>query len=360
MQTKVVYALVSSVDDYYLEQAYVSMYSLKRHMPEMPIYLVTDDLTQASFIGIRKNGLQFVEDVITIPLDASFTQQQRSRLIKTSIRQYVTGDYIYIDCDTIICRPLPSLESIYSDIAACLDSHCLDYHDNPYRWLGLSHGRSLDWPIDKESIYFNGGVMFAKDTPIAHEFYSLWQQNLLDGFSKGVLMDQPGLAKTNYQMGHIIGILDDIWNCELKHGIRYLKDAIIVHYLTTNTSPDGGSQVFLLNESRIFDEIKKTGTIPSVIDDIIDDPFKGLSSLTHIFAGKDIYYFQTPAYKLVSTSKTNYKESLTSPNPNQDFLQTPLFFYLFKRYPYGVAGLISKVFNCCLSLKNAFKRGSNN
>ncbi len=356
MLTKVVYALVSSSSDFYLEQAYVSMYSLKRYMPEAHIVLATDEDTRASFVGIREKELEYADEVLTIPLDASFTQHQRSRLIKTSIRKYVKGDYIYIDCDTIICRPFPSLDAITYDIAACLDSHCFDYYDNPYRWFGLSHGHILDWPIDEESTYFNTGVIFVKDSPVAHEFYKLWQQNLLDGFSKGVLMDQPSFAKTNYQMGHIINVLDDIWNCELKHGIRFLKDAYIVHYLTTNTSPNGGAQVFRLNEPDIFDEIKRTGVIPSEVDTIADDPFKGLSHLTHIFAGRDIYFFQTPSYKAISSSSINYKESLVSSNTDKDFIQTPLFFFFLRHYPHGIVGWISRAYNFWGSVKRFFRR----
>lgn len=355
MGIKIIYALVSSATDYYLEQAYVSMYSLKHHMPDAFIVLVTDDITNSSFIGVRKSELRFADEVITVSLDASFTQRQRSRLIKTSIRKYVAGDFLFIDCDTIVCRPFPSLDSIPSDMAACVDSHCYDFHDNPYRWFGLADGHVLDWPIDEESIYFNSGVVFVRDSPLSHDFYKRWQQNLLDGFSKGVLMDQPSFAKTNYQMGHVIHTLDDIWNCELKHGIRFLKDAIIVHYLTTNTTSHRGAQVFRLNEPDLFEEIKRTGEVPAEIDTLAEDPFSGLSAMCHVFAGEDVYFFQTPSYKEISSSGIDYKESLVSPKENQDFMQTPLFFYFFRNYPKGFAGWLSRNYNRWLSLKRLLK-----
>lgn len=356
MRTKFVYALVSSAADYYLEQAYVSMFSLKHHMPDAYIVLVTDEATSSSFEGIRHLELQYADEIITVGLDPSFSQRQRSRLIKTSIRKYVAGDFLYIDCDTIISRPFQSLDSIQFDIAACVDSHCHDYHDNPYRWFGLADGHALDWPIDEELTYFNSGVLFVKDTPVSHEFYKRWQENLLEGFSKGVLMDQPSFAKTNYQMGHIVHVLDDIWNCELKHGVRYLKDAMIVHYLTTNTSPDCGSQVFRLNEHDIFDEIKRSGIIPSEIESLADDPFTGLSSLTHVFAGKDVYFFQTTSYRQIMSSGIDYKESLTNPDMKHDFMQSPLFFYFLKHYPRGLAGWLNQVCIRLISIKKKLKR----
>lgn len=355
MNVKIVYALVSSKTDYYLEQAYVSMFSLKHHMPDTFITLVTDDATSLSFEGLRQSELKYADEIITVHLDTSFTQRQRSRLIKASIREYVSGDFLYIDCDTIICRPFQYIDAIEYDIAACVDSHCRDFHDNPYRWLALSDGRALDWPIDEESIYFNGGVIFVKDSPASHEFYKRWRQNLLDSFSKGIIMDQPSFAKTNYQMGHIVDVLDDVWNCELKHGIRYLKNAYIVHYLTTNTSPDSGAQVFRLNEPDIFDEIKRTGIIPSEINTLVEDPFTGLSSLTHIFAGNDVYFFQTASFKRISSSGIDYKESLISPNANRDFLQTPLFFFLLRHYPHGATGWLNRIYNSWCRIKKLIK-----
>ena len=357
MRTKIVYALVSSAADYYLEQACVSMYSLKHHMPDAFIVLVTDIITHSTFVGSRQAVLRYVDQMVTVPLDASFSQRQRSRMVKTSIRNHVAGDYLFVDCDTIICRPLLSLDSMTYDLAACVDSHCYDFHDNPYRWFGLADGHSLNWPIEDESVYFNSGVFFVKDSFVAHEFYNLWHQNLMDGFSKGVLMDQPSFAKTNYQMGHVIQVLDDTWNCELKHGIRFLKDAMIVHYLTTNISPHGGAQVFRLNEPDIFDRIKESGEIPPEVEVIAEDPFKGLAPLTHVFAGEDIYFFQTLAYKEISSSGIDFKQSLVSKKENPEaFLQSPLFFFLLRRYPYGLAGWFDRMYKAWLSIKRMLKR----
>lgn len=48
MKTKVAYVVVSSPNDIYLEQAYVSMFSLKHHMPDAYIVLLTDRLTSES------------------------------------------------------------------------------------------------------------------------------------------------------------------------------------------------------------------------------------------------------------------------------------------------------------------------
>ena len=335
------------------------MHSLKRHMPDAHIVLVTDNFTYASFEGLRKEELRYVDETIVVTLDGKYTQRQRSRMVKTSVRQNLSGDFLYIDTDTIICKPFQSLDALSSDIAACLDTHCKNYFDNPYRGLGMNDGLKLDWPIGTENQYFNGGVVYVKDTAKAHEFYRRWNENLMDSFSKGINMDQPSFAKTNFQMGHIVGVLDDVWNCELKHGIRYLKDAYIVHYLTTNTSSNAGGQLFRLNEPDIFESIKTDAIIPAEVDIISDDPFKGLSFLTHSFAGEDVYFFQTKAYSEIVKRKFPYKDCLL-PESSQtygrkDFLQSPLFFYFLKHYPNGLTGIMEWVFYLKQMIKKAVR-----
>ena len=296
MKTKIVYVLTSSEEDIYLEQAYVSMCSLKHHMPDAHITLLTDKLTADSFKGIRKEEVRYVDEIVVVDLDGEkLTAQQRSRQLKTSVRNRIEGDFLFVDCDTVITRSLDGIDETGAMMAACRDTHS-DFVNNPYRNLCLMHGHLLGWPIDNEEDYFNSGVIFVKDVPEAHEFYRRWNENLNKGYSSKVFMDQPAFAKTNYEMGHVIQHLPDVWNCELKHGIRYLKDAKIVHYLCTNPSRHQDKQLFLLNEKNVLMEVKRTGRISDDIMAVMDDPFVGLAETTHCFAGEDLFFFRTSEY----------------------------------------------------------------
>ena len=310
METIIVYVLTSSENDIYLEQAFVSMYSLKYYMPESHTILLTDKETEKTFAGLRKEEIKYADEIIAIDLDAEkYNGQQRSRILKTSVRKHVKGDFLFIDCDTIITKPLYDIEGIDADIAACWDTHSL-FEDNPYRDMCIEHAQLLGWNVENEKEYFNSGVIYVKDSPIAHQFYDLWNQNWLNGLEKGVKMDQPAFALTNFQMGHIIKTLPDIWNCELKHGIRYLKDAYIVHYLCTNPSVFQSKQLFILNEKDVLMEIKRTGCVPENIKKTIDDPFYGLAEITHVFAGEDIYFFHTDSYKYLRSRFKRGKKSM--------------------------------------------------
>ena len=297
MKTKLVYVVVSSEHDIYLEQAYISMYSAKYYMPDVHIALITDTLSKETFIGNRKEELRYVDELVCVDLDARYNAQQRSRILKTSVRKYIEGDFLFVDSDTIIVKPLNEIDDCPYNIAACWDSHS-SFEENPYRKMCLEHGKLLGWPIENETEYFNSGIIYVKDNEFCHKFYDLWNNNWLEGFKNRVSMDQPAFAKTNYMTNHSIKRLDDIWNCELKHGIRFLKDAKIVHYLCTNIIKNDKAP-FILNDRDTLLYVKETAQINEDIKNTIMDPFSGLANCTHLSAGKEIYIFRTRLYSIL-------------------------------------------------------------
>lgn len=310
MKTKLLYVVVSTDRDIYLEQAYISMYSAKHYMPECNITLLIDKVTHGSLTGIRKREVSLADEIVVVDLDQSFSAQKRSRILKTGARNYISGDFLFIDCDTIVVKNLADVDSFDFAIGACRDTHsCFLY--NPYREMCIGDVRKLGRDISNERTYFNSGVMYVKDVPETYAFYNEWRKNYEMGYSKGVTMDQPSLALTNINMGYFITEIPDIWNCELKHGIRYLRDARIVHYLCTNVSANNDKQFFLLNEKAVMLDVKKTGEIPERVKAVITDPFCGIAELTHCFAGTDVFFFQTNAYAFLNKRfKKSGKNSL--------------------------------------------------
>lgn len=295
MKTKLLYVIVSDERDIYLEQGHVSMFSAKMHMPECHVTILTDVKTRDTFKGIRKEETKYADEIVAIELDPNLPAQKRSRLLKTNARNYVDGDFLFIDCDTIIVKDLSIIDNDTSILSACWDSHS-DFPHNPYRYDSIKDSKKLGVDISNEAVYFNSGVMLVKDNEFTRNFYRRWSENYLKGYQKGVYMDQPSLEVTNIELKYPIQKLEPEWNCELKHGIKYLKDAYIVHYLCTNPSRSNDQQLFLLNEKEVFLDIKKTAVIPPKIIEVIKDPFKGLADVTHCFAGKELDFFHTRTY----------------------------------------------------------------
>ena len=173
MKTKLLYVLVSNRNDVYLEQAHISIHSAKYYMPDCHVTLLVDETTDMDMDDNRRKILSNVDEYIVISLTEGTNSQQRSRLLKCGARKYVKGDFLFIDTDTIIARPLYEIDVITSSIAATRDSHS-DFLLNPYREMCIEHGKKLEWPIEEESMYFNSGVLFVKDDEAAHRFYDMW------------------------------------------------------------------------------------------------------------------------------------------------------------------------------------------
>lgn len=296
MKTKLLYVLVSGKRDTYLEQAHLSIFSAKRVMPYCHIVLLVDNHTNEVMDTNRRKILENIDEYIVIPFSDNISAHDRSRLLKCGARKYVRGDFLFIDTDTIVLKPLNDIDNVTASIAATRDSHC-DFSRNPYREMNVQFGKMIDFPISSETIFYNSGVLYAKDDEIANSFYQMWLDEWQTGCKKGVNKDQPAFAKTNFQMNHVVSQIDDIWNCEFIHGTRYIKDAKILHYLTTNSQKDG-IQPFVLKSSESFNLLKTD--LDSVNDvfylEIIDDPFKGIPELTTIISGYEVNLRETWLY----------------------------------------------------------------
>ncbi len=296
MKTKLLYVLVSTQSDIYLEQAYVSMNSARHHMPDVFISMLIDSQTELTIRGIRKKMIDEVDELICIDLPEKFTPQQRSRILKTSARQYIKGDYLFIDCDTIVLGDLSDIDSCIYNLAACRDSHStLDR--NPYRNMCLRHCCLLGVDISQESDYYNSGVIYVKDTDSNHDFYKEWNRNWYAGANKGVNMDQPSFAITNISNNYPIHQLPDIWNCQILHGVKILQDAKILHYLCTNSDETG--DIFILRGKKVFQEIKLSGVIPEKVKKCFDSPCEGIPYLTWLQGGDIIDLLTSHSWQLL-------------------------------------------------------------
>ena len=103
MSLKFVYALISCEKDYYAEQALISMYTLRLHNRDAHITWVADEETLKSLEkGNRHPIKDFVDEYVTVNPPTGCTPTQKSRFIKTSLRQNVEGDFLYLDNETVI------------------------------------------------------------------------------------------------------------------------------------------------------------------------------------------------------------------------------------------------------------------
>jgi lipopolysaccharide biosynthesis glycosyltransferase len=278
---KYVYVLTSTPKDLYYEQALMSAYSLRKHNPLAQIIVLTDNKTNASFTEENKRTAlsHYVSKIISVDFDDSVPNVDRSRLIKTSIPDYIEDSFLYIDCDTVICDDLSGIEKEDAVTGGVLDGHCsLDEHIHKKYFLardkklGFSGTKALGANI-------NGGLILGKqDTPdhkaettaLFKSWNEIWKYSAYEKHDKH---DQSALNEANYRTGLKMKFLDGKWNCQPSHGgLAFLKEAKIIHYYSSEFSGKNYIPYYKLADKALQQRIKEAGDIPDDIKAMIDNP----------------------------------------------------------------------------------------
>lgn len=236
MKTKIVYVLASSQEDYFLEQCLISLKFLRKYNLEAYVVLVCDDTTESSLNGNRQDIKLLINELKSIQFERPVNKVERSRLMKVNLRKYVEGDFLYIDCDTIIVNDLSEIDNFTFSIGAVLDGH-QPLKSHPMRSYFKKQNQHLNYNFDEVLSYYSGGVMYSKDDESSHDFYAHWYNNYLESLKSGVKLDEPPLAKTNEELGGIICEMNGIWNCQIRFGALYLANAKILHFCSKKNMP---------------------------------------------------------------------------------------------------------------------------
>ncbi|MDR2579854.1 MAG: hypothetical protein LBC85_02530, partial [Fibromonadaceae bacterium] len=198
---KYLYCLISTPKDVYYEQAFISITSLRMHTPDAFISLFTDKETIDS-IQIRKADIRkIVNEIVIENFESNISNLKRSRILKVTMRNKIDDDFLYVDCDTIICQDLSEIKDLKIDLGAVLDRHTL----LPFNIQMFNIIKPLKTMLNNPSFYdyphyFNGGLLFVRDTKPNRDFFEKWNENYLMSRKKGISIDMPSLALTNFQL----------------------------------------------------------------------------------------------------------------------------------------------------------------
>jgi len=280
------YVLTSTDKDIYYEQFLLSITSLKLLMPAAEIALLCDSKTKETLTGKRAGYEKSVSNVIIADAPAAMPQIEVSRWVKTSMRRLVSGDFLFIDCDTIITDDLSSAAELGIQFGACLDKHSLiDRHGKKNNIIEME--KQLGFTSHTSNRHFNSGVIFCADTPETHRIFERWHELWLFSKNKNVMRDQPSFNMAIYENLSLFTELDGKWNCQIAfNGLPYLANSKIIHYfasdLVMHTSP------FIFASSWVFEEIKDTGSIPDEILELLKNPRAAFVTESRIIAGDDM------------------------------------------------------------------------
>ncbi len=231
MKTKLVYVLTCAPEKNYIEQALLSVYTARHYNPKATIVLIVDDLTDKLLIDTRGEILNYISEKIVIDLQPDMTMMDRSRWLKTSVRNLVQGDLLFIDSDTIITQSLEEIDECVYDIAAVLESHLTIGSYNKYLYDKVAElSAKIGWNIDDEIYYFSSGVIYIKDLPLNYEIFNKWHTLWKKGREKGISIDQPSFAMANIAMNRPVKILEGIWNCVMYTHVTFAYSSKILHF----------------------------------------------------------------------------------------------------------------------------------
>lgn len=259
MKTKFVYVVASSAEDIYLEQAIVSAWSLRYYNPDAHIVLVCDQDTRTLLDGgWHKDYVSLFDEHIVCRYEASQSMMERSRQMKTTLRSIISGDFLYLDTDTIVCRDLSFIDAYTFDLGLVLDNNCPFDKFLIHDCVVSQMKQCYHMDVNQETVYYNSGVIYAKDTDLVHTFFSKWHENWCYEIEHTDSMkDQPPLMKTNIDMGYVITEMDGIMNCQIVASIRYLYNAAIIHIYNDFIGRD--SSITPFHSTETYSQIKQIG-----------------------------------------------------------------------------------------------------
>lgn len=268
MNTKIVYVAVSDEEDLYLEETFVSIYSLRLHNPKAVVYLVVDEKTDSTIRGKRSGILKYVDHKIVVPIQEPYNKVERSRYLKTRLREYIQGVFFYLDSDTVVVEDLSELDKLQCDIAAVISDHVpvnvyYDFCGNNVK----KYARQEGWKCAGNIPYFNGGALFVKDSELAHSFYKDWHSRWKDCLQKyGRHNDQPPLAWVNEKYNYVITELPGIWNCQiLTFSLPFIHEAKIIHYFSLDTNYNN-RLIHAFRDKGIYMKVREVGEITDDIE----------------------------------------------------------------------------------------------
>ena len=223
MKIKILYVLTSTDKDIYMEQLWVSVTSLRMYNPETMVVLLMDKITYEGLIGYRAKLLDLIDESIVVPTPEGYSQKEMSRYIKTTARQWVKGDFLFIDTDTVIAGDLSDVDKLEGDVLLCPEFH-ESLKNNPMGTSLINRVKQIfNTDISNAPNYYNSGIILCRD------------------------------------LGYAVKELDGQYHCQIFLSIKYLYRAKIIHFFNMTWFKDAAISPFLTKE--LYLNVKNKGFI---------------------------------------------------------------------------------------------------
>ncbi|WP_169313409.1 glycosyltransferase [Treponema primitia] len=255
--------------------------------PDADVVVLFDKKTKKGLTGKRAEYEKYISEIKVIAIPDEYNQKEASRWIKTSIRKYITEDFLFIDCDTVITEKLAPEFPFEIKIGAVLDTHVnLSNHHLKDYFQRSDSQIGFDASFKQEN-HYNGGLIFCRDCVEGDLFFEKWHELWLKGREKGNVQDMPSLNQADHELNGIITELGGEWNCQISHnGLPFLYNAKIIHYYATSlisfTPP------YLPASENTLSSIRENGVITPEIIKLLEHPKTAFEQYTRIVADRGV------------------------------------------------------------------------
>ncbi len=292
---KFLYVLVSNEKDVYYEQTLMSALSLKHHNPDAFISLIVDDKTDLNMTGFRSKLKSMAQEYIVVPFDESISNLIRSRLLKTNMRNYLQGDFLFLDGDTVVTTSIEKkVENFDFELGAVSDLHGFINDKYHVKHKKINANRNImNFKFSWEHIYFNSGVIFSRDCEVSKKFFDKWHSFYKQCVEHQIYTDQLSFNESNHHLNFPLYEMSGDWNCQVREAYNHLYripqiypclcNSNVIHFFGSGN--DKEKEPHPLMEKSFFEKIKQQKEIDEKSLSIVYNPknyFYGVSSFFKI------------------------------------------------------------------------------
>ncbi len=268
----VVYVLTTDGRDAFSDMAIVSILSVRLSNPTARIHILSDAESAAALTSSRHRLLEAC-DVFTGVETPAGPPEFRNRWIKTQADQFVDGDFLMLDADTLVARDVAAAWSDITDIGAVANHNAPDTANQIWS-EDLEFTRLMGWGT-KFPWYANGGVLFFRRTPGVRDFFQRWHKLWKCGADAGRLRDQPALNAALRESPVHVQQLPTVMNCQMNTGFsRTPVSTAIWHFYGSQGGSSRGRYGQLLSTACHADGNELKRAVWRAIDRHLLDPTK--------------------------------------------------------------------------------------
>ena len=162
----------------------------RKFTPNIKITILCNQATHETLTGDRAHLADVADHIAIINTPTHFTEAEASRFIKTSIGNYIDGNFLFLDIDAFPIRDISSIDEKCGDMSLAYEMNLNPNQYTPEEYESEIF-RMMEW--DFPTPYFNGGVMLVNASVKTKTFFKTWHDLWLNSKETGNHKDQPSM-----------------------------------------------------------------------------------------------------------------------------------------------------------------------